>query len=165
GISKSSEDFESHLYENQLSREYINLHQINKIDNLIVDGNTENFLIYLTADYSLPTEDFDKALNELKTHDDISNIRKHLLWVSWYDLYNNLFTEHSGSVLQPFEVHILDDLKNYLKKKRFWSFRGFGPFDSNLKENKFRFYQSEEQISFNWNFQENALLKPFYNEG
>lgn len=155
-------EFESHTYENQLSREYINLFSINKINNFILNENTSRFLIYLTADYSIPKNDFDKALNELKGHSITNDPHKTLLWVSWYDLYSELNTKISNLTLQNFEINILNDLKNYLQIKSFWSFNGFGPFDSDLTNINFIFHQRETKIVFDWNFQENMVCEKYY---
>lgn len=163
-IYETSDEYESYKYKNQLSREYNNLVSLNKINNLIFNESTKRFLIYLTADYSLPKNEFDESLDELKSDSKLKDPSKTLLWVSWYDLFNKLDVKISNQSLQQFEKYILSDLKNYLFKKNFWSFNGFGPYTHNISDIDFIFHQNEEIISFNWHFQENLMINSFYSE-
>lgn len=163
-IYETSDEFESHNYENQLSREYHNLISLNKFDDLILNEDTKRFLIYLTADNSLPKDDFERVFDELKNHPIPKDASETLLWVSWYDLFDKLDVDTFNLSLQKFEKDILNDLKNYLFKKKFWSFRGFGPFKPGISHINFMYSQSKAEMELNWHFQEPLHLNFMYHQ-
>lgn len=161
-VYETNDDFESNFHANQLSREYTNLFSVIKVDNFVLRSETKRFLIYLTADYSSPNEDFNKALNELKKSFDIQQICKNILWVNWYNLYDILEEKGNVKLTLDFEIKIIEDLKKYLYIKNFWSFKGFKDFDEVKEYVNFFFLQDENETIFVWQFEKITLFGGFF---
>ncbi len=155
----TDEDFAAHFYENQLSREYTNLFSLDRIENFALKEDTKRFLVYLSADYSKPEGDFNRAINELRKNFDVQQICETMLWVNWYNLYDKLKESENEKGLLDFETNILEDLEKYLHRKNFWSFGGFGNFEEIAEATNFVFLQDENETSFNWQFEKTEELE------
>jgi hypothetical protein len=152
----ASYEFESHKYENQLSREFFNLFQLKNIGQFEIAKDVKRFLIYLTADYSVPYDDFISVINEIKRHEKI-NPSNYFLWMSWYNLYDKLNNNIGILDLKEFELSILSDLSDYLKAKNFWSFTGFSSYSRQCKRFEYLFHP--KKIIFDWKMK---CCKPTY---
>jgi len=121
--------------------------------------DTKRFLVYLTADYSKPEGDFNRAINELRESFDIQQICETMLWVNWYNLYDTLKERKNEKCLLDFETKILGDLEKYLHRKNFWSFGGFENFEEIAETMNFVFLQDENETTFDWKFEKTEELE------
>ncbi|MFW6002668.1 MAG: hypothetical protein ACOCQD_04945 [archaeon] len=157
----ASYEFESHKYENQLSREFFNLFQVKNIGQFEIAKDVKRFLIYLTADYSVPYDDFSSAINEIKRCEKI-DLSNYFLWISWYNLYDKL-SNHTGILdIKQFELSILSDLSDYLKAKNFWSFTGFSSYSRQCKDFEYLFHP--KKITFDWEMKRCNRINSFFSK-